>query len=100
MPQHLPIAEAASVIAGVVIPFLVALVTKQNAPALLKSTVAFALSALAGAITATVFMTGESWQDYVIAIGTAFVTNVAVHYTKAPAPVAAATPNFGLGLAA
>lgn len=96
-PEHLPIAEAASVVAGVVIPYLVALATKLHAPALVKDGLALALSALAGAINATVFMTGERWQDYVLAIGTAWVTALATHVTTPVRVTAARTAAVGVG---
>jgi hypothetical protein len=96
-PQHLPIAEAASVVAGVVVPFLTALIVKSRASDQLKALVAFLLSAVAGAITTTVFVDGERWQDYVIAIGVVFVTNVATHYSGATGKIAQLTALVGIG---
>ncbi|MGH3099268.1 MAG: hypothetical protein ACRDMV_25085 [Streptosporangiales bacterium] len=88
---------AVSALTGVAIPFLVSAVTHAQAPVALKSGLAFALSALSGVLTTVVWASGERWQDYVLAIVSAWALAIVTHYSGATEPVKQRTANVGVG---
>ena len=60
---------------GLVVPWLTELATHSTAPAWLKSVVAAALAALAGAVTTVAVDPGGTVLDYLAAIGAAWLTS-------------------------
>jgi hypothetical protein len=80
----------------VLIPFIVDLVTRSDAPTWLKSTLALLLSCAAGAVNAAVVTNGEHWQQYLTGILYATVVAFVTHLTGASNPVQKATAGFGL----
>lgn len=95
--------EALSLIAGVLIPLLVGVITKMRASEGLKAIVNAGLSAVAGALTAVLASTGAvRWQSVVISILSTWIVSVASHYgfwkpTGASQAVQSVAPTFGLG---
>lgn len=90
---------AVSAICGWVIPIVTDLVTKWNAPTVLKTLIASGLATLAGVLSTVVFTPNEHWQDYLLAIGVAFVNTQAAHRTLKGLgdPVQKKFGNVGLG---
>jgi hypothetical protein len=92
--------QALSVVAGVVVPLLVGLLTKLHAPSGIKAVLNAGLSAVAGTLTATAANSGAfSWREIVTAIGMTWITSVATHYGlyKPTAVDTKLAPNSGLG---
>jgi hypothetical protein len=91
-----------SLVAGLVIPFLTALATKELATNPLKWAVLTLLSA-AGGIVATALTNGGNlaWQTTLSAAGVTYVTALAAHYGFSVSgfqqKVEKILPNFGLG---
>lgn len=74
--------------------------TKSSAPDWLKSFINLALATLAGCLTTITWSTGQTWKDYLAAIGSAWVVSLATHYAdpfKTVATVQANTSEFGIG---
>lgn len=85
-----------SLIAGVAIPNVVDFVTHSTAPWWVKSAIATVLSALAGAISTTVWQAGSDWKIYVLNIFAAFIATFAAHSAGASQLVQDVTGSFGL----
>src|SRR3954466_760139 len=90
-------AIAVAALCGIVIPFLVDLVTKSHAPRGLKAATAAALAAGAGVLSTSNLAAGFHWPTLVIATAAAFVTTMATHSTGASNIVQRATANVGIG---
>lgn len=88
---------AVPVLCGAIIPSATDVICKSAAPRWLKSSVCFALSTLAGALSTVSFGQGERWQDYILAVFAAWATAIASHYAGTSVLVQRATARFGLG---
>ena len=87
----------ASMIAGVIIPSIVDLVTHSTAPWWLKSALATALAAIAGAVSTTVWQPDAGVKVYVFNILTAFVLTFTSHQAGSSEIVEGLTGSYGLG---
>jgi len=88
-------------ISGVIVPILVALLTKMRAPSSVKAVVNAFLSAVAGAL-ATVIPGDWQWKPFAVAALSTWAVSVATYFglwkpTGVSATVQQATTNVGLG---
>lgn len=93
--------QVIAMISGVLIPLLVALLTKLKAPSSTKAIVNALLSAIAGAL-ATVIPGEFSWSVFAIAALSAWAVSVSSHYglwkpTGTSTAVQGATADVGVG---
>lgn len=94
MSATLPI--VVSLLSGIVIPMITDLVTKWDAPSAIKSLIASALSALAGALTTVAWDPNAGWSGYLIAVLLAFASTFAAHHAGVSKSIKRATPNIGI----
>lgn len=90
------LASTVAVLCGVVVPFIVDIVTKSSAPRWLKSGLATVLAALAGALTTVTWGDSSNWHSYVLNVFIAFATALTVHRTGVTDPVQRATATMGV----
>ena len=97
-------AQAIAIIVGVLLPLATAFLTKVGASGRLKALVNLLLCGVTGVVAVLTTNAGHTVtvREFVLAIGTAFISAIAAHYglwkpTGASPAVQAATPNFGLG---
>jgi small basic protein len=74
-------ATIAAILSGVVIPFLVDLITRADVSPRIKAAIATGLAALAGVIPTVVYDPNTGWQRYVANIAVAFLMTFTVHQT-------------------
>jgi len=74
-------------ILGLLIPLATEAVTKVHAPLWVKSTVTFLLSVLAGAIATVVITDFSTVQDYLLAIGVAWVATMRSYFAGMAVPI-------------
>lgn len=91
------VALAVAVLCGWGIPTIVDLLTKSALPGQVKAGLAFALSALAGALAQTVFAPGQRWTDYLLAVAVSFTNAMVAHYAGTSSWIEQATAGFGIG---
>ena len=91
------VALAVAVLCGWGIPTIVDLLTKSALPGQVKAGLAFALSALAGALAQTVFAPGQRWTDYLLAVAVSFTNAMVAHYAGTSTWIEQATAGFGIG---
>lgn len=86
-----------SMVAGVVIPSIVDLVTHSTAPWWLKSTIATVLAAIAGAVSTTVWQPDAGIKVYLFNVLSAFVLTFTSHQAGSSEVVESLTGSFGIG---
>lgn len=95
--------SALNFVVGVLIPILVALLTKLNASRGLKAVINLGLSAIAGAVVVAIQASGAVDVGHVvISIGTTWIVSIASYYgltapTGVAPAVASATAGVGVG---
>ena len=97
MSQQEIIALAVSTLCGWFIPAVVDLITKSNLNSKIKASIAAVLAAIAGAFTTVTFAPGESWYNYLVAVGWAFFSTMSAHQTQYSGIIQELTSNFGFG---
>lgn len=97
MNSHTVLALAVSFLCGLVIPAVVDVVTKSHASSRLKALIAACLSALAGSLTMVTWAPNQRWQDYAMAVATAFVTTFSAHSTGYSNGIQRRTAHIGIG---
>lgn len=90
-----------ALVAGVIIPLLVGLLTKLNAPSGVKAVLNFGLSAAAGLLATTTEIDFE-WQPFLINWGFTWAISIATYYglwrpTTVSTEVQEKTADFGIG---
>jgi len=90
-------AQAVALLAGVLVPFIVDIVTHSRAPQPLKAFLATALAALAGILATTTYTDGADWKVYLRDVFVAWVAAMITHRTRVTDPVQRATANVGIG---
>ncbi len=94
---------ALSFVVGVLIPLLVALLTKVNASRTVKAVLNLGLSAIAGAVVVAIQASGNiNVQNLVVGVGTTWIASIVSYYgvhdpTGSASAVAGIAPNVGLG---
>lgn len=96
-PFTIDTSTISSLLIGIVIPFLVDLVTKSAASPRLKALIATALAALSGALSTVIFDPSTGWQGYLYNIAFGFLTVFATHATGVTDGVQRRTAHKGVG---
>lgn len=86
-----------AMIIAVGIPYLTELIVKASAPDWVRTLVVAALSALDGALVTVTYADFDRWQDYVLAIGAAWLVTMRVYFAGLTKKVKASTATFGIG---
>lgn len=82
---------------GLGVSFVTELLTKSAASAGVKAFVNVVLAALAGAAATVIYDPHQAWTVYVLAVLTAWITSLAIHYTGVTGFVQDATAAIGIG---